>query len=104
VFKDLFYPRFAWINAGEPLPSSPFTVDLPNAMAETGFDAVSNFEQGFSLRMDMTPHGAVHVRTGGEMRSIGTSARDPIFWLHHANVDRLWNRWLAQRRRRGNAD
>ena len=20
---------------------------------------------------------------------------DPIFWLHHCNIDRLWNRWLA---------
>jgi tyrosinase len=26
-----------------------------------------------------------------------TAARDPIFWLHHANVDRLWNRWLDDR-------
>ena len=24
------------------------------------------------------------------------AARDPIFFLHHANVDRLWNHWLAQ--------
>jgi tyrosinase len=24
------------------------------------------------------------------------AARDPIFWLHHANVDRLWKRWLQQ--------
>jgi tyrosinase len=23
------------------------------------------------------------------------AARDPIFWLHHCNIDRLWNRWLA---------
>jgi len=23
-----------------------------------------------------------------------TSARDPIFYLHHANIDRLWKRWL----------
>jgi hypothetical protein len=23
------------------------------------------------------------------------AALDPIFWLHHANVDRLWNNWLA---------
>ncbi|MQA16689.1 MAG: hypothetical protein GEV09_21915 [Pseudonocardiaceae bacterium] len=23
------------------------------------------------------------------------AALDPIFWLHHANIDRLWNRWLA---------
>jgi tyrosinase len=22
------------------------------------------------------------------------AARDPIFWLHHANIDRLWDRWL----------
>lgn len=25
-----------------------------------------------------------------------TAAEDPIFWLHHANVDRLWNRWIHQ--------
>jgi tyrosinase len=24
------------------------------------------------------------------------AARDPIFWLHHANIDRLWEQWLAQ--------
>ena len=23
------------------------------------------------------------------------AALDPIFWLHHANIDRLWNDWLA---------
>jgi tyrosinase len=23
-----------------------------------------------------------------------TAALDPIFWLHHANVDRLWQMWL----------
>lgn len=23
------------------------------------------------------------------------AALDPIFWLHHANIDRLWNQWLA---------
>jgi len=28
------------------------------------------------------------------MSDPATAARDPIFWLHHANVDRLWNRWL----------
>ena len=22
------------------------------------------------------------------------TGRDPIFWLHHANIDRLWSRWL----------
>ncbi len=31
------------------------------------------------------------------MGKADTAARDPIFWLHHANVDRLWNRWLDDR-------
>jgi tyrosinase len=25
-----------------------------------------------------------------------TAGGDPIFWLHHANIDRLWKRWLDQ--------
>ena len=28
------------------------------------------------------------------MGAVPTSARDPIFWLHHANVDRLWSAWM----------
>jgi tyrosinase len=29
----------------------------------------------------------------GDMVSAGTTARDPIFWGHHSNVDRLWAEW-----------
>jgi len=29
----------------------------------------------------------------GDMVSPGTTARDPIFWGHHSNVDRLWSEW-----------
>jgi tyrosinase-like protein/polyphenol oxidase-like protein len=43
-----------------------------------------------------TPHGAVHVSIGGWMGSVPTAAQDPIFYLHHANIDRLWNLWLKQ--------
>ena len=25
-----------------------------------------------------------------------TAAQDPIFWLHHGNIDRLWNHWIQQ--------
>lgn len=31
------------------------------------------------------------------MASIATAGRDVIFWLHHSNIDRLWNRWLRLR-------
>jgi tyrosinase len=40
-------------------------------------------------------HGGVHVRTGGDMSSVPTAAYDPIFFLHHANCDRLWAKWQA---------
>ncbi len=29
----------------------------------------------------------------GDMQAPGTTARDPIFWGHHSNVDRLWSEW-----------
>jgi tyrosinase len=29
----------------------------------------------------------------GDMVDPGRTARDPIFWAHHANVDRLWAEW-----------
>jgi tyrosinase len=44
------------------------------------------------------PHNRIHVLiggTGGFMSDPATAALDPIFWLHHCNIDRLWNKWLA---------
>ncbi len=43
------------------------------------------------------PHGSIHASVVlGNMTSVSTAAQDPIFWLHHSNVDRQWNLWLAQ--------
>ncbi len=39
------------------------------------------------------PHGSVHVFTGGNMSSVSFAGFDPIFFLHHCNVDRLWWNW-----------
>ena len=53
----------------------------------------------FSSNLEGTPHAAVHIAfgsTGGWMGSVPTAAQDPIFYLHHCNIDRLWNVWLAQ--------
>jgi tyrosinase len=41
----------------------------------------------------------VHVAVGGPsglMTDPDTAALDPIFWLHHANIDRIWWLWQAQ--------
>ena len=37
-------------------------------------------------------HNAVHVWVGGDML-LSTSPNDPVFFLHHCNVDRVWAAW-----------
>jgi tyrosinase len=46
-------------------------------------------------RLEVAPHNAVHVLVKGLMESPETAALDPIFWLHHANIDRLWSEWIG---------
>ena len=43
-------------------------------------------------RLEGGPHNYIHSFIGGDMGGM-TSPLDPIFWLHHANVDRLWTEW-----------
>jgi tyrosinase len=93
-----------------PLQGPPSFVDWPDAslalqrahFANAEDDNLVSFGGGYleDLRffhssselgqMDMQPHGQGHVRTGGFMASFFTAGLDPVFWMHHANVDRLW--------------
>lgn len=41
------------------------------------------------------PHGAVHSEIGGDM-SPSFSPNDPIFFAHHAQVDRIWTLWQGR--------
>jgi len=52
-------------------------------------------ESGFCQELDNTLHGAVHVLVGNtqNMGDVPYAAQDPIFWLHHCNIDRLWASW-----------
>jgi len=51
----------------------------------------------YSKRLEGSPHGVAHNVTGGDNGHMvdGMSPLDPIFWLHHCNVDRLWAQWQA---------
>ncbi|PQE08166.1 hypothetical protein CJF31_00008268 [Rutstroemia sp. NJR-2017a BVV2] len=57
--------------------------------SETFNNFVTMASAGSSIE---SPHGTVHVYVGGaygHMSMLSYSAFDPIFWLHHANVDRI---------------
>ncbi|MFD0357974.1 tyrosinase family protein [Streptomyces sp. NPDC127110] len=52
-------------------------------------------EQGAASVTSRT-HNRGHNFVGGHM-SGAYSPNDPVFWLHHANVDRLWANWQLGR-------
>jgi len=41
-------------------------------------------------------HNQIHVWVGGTMGQIPWAAYDPIFFAHHAMIDRLWRLWQLQ--------
>lgn len=65
--------------------------------SEPGIEGMGD-DLGFGTSMDSAPHGLVHSGIGGWMGSVETAAFDPVFWVHHANIDRLFNQWLGKRR------
>ncbi|MGP9819580.1 tyrosinase family protein [Salinarimonas sp. NSM] len=58
--------------------------------------AQTQFEQ-FTNLLEHSPHNTAHVIVGGSQGHMGDgmSPLDPIFWLHHCNVDRLGAQWQA---------
>lgn len=38
-------------------------------------------------------HSSIHTWVGGAMTLISVAAYDPLFWTHHAMIDRLWYLW-----------
>lgn len=42
------------------------------------------------------PHANVHnnFTPNGDMRNLQFSPRDPVFYAHHGNIDRLWTSWV----------
>lgn len=86
----------------DPAPSNPLYLartgtDVYNALSLWPFaPEVFNFERGttnaFEERIEAIPHNPVHDLIGGIMSTM-QSPLDPIFFLHHANIDRLTHAW-----------
>jgi hypothetical protein len=80
-------------------------LDLTGLMQLTSYDL-------FNSQIDGAPHGAMHVyigsglvnakmfngiyetQTNGLMRLVPSAAFDPIFWVHHSNIDYIWQNWM----------
>lgn len=76
------------------------STDVTGALSLAPFDdSVTGFERGQSDALEPTietaPHNPVHNIIGGAMSNIRFSPADPLFYVHHANIDRLWAAWCA---------
>lgn len=70
-------------------PSRDFPLPTPQQIDD--LIEIRDFET-FNAELDSI-HGAIHVWVGGHMTQIDYAAFDPIFWAHHAMVDRIWRIW-----------
>lgn len=101
------------MNAGQPIDPVEANA-LKKAIA--GLDNNSLFIN-FSNAINASPHGAMHDYLGGDglgidnpilqtkgkdssglMADVKSAGFDPVFWLHHAAIDRLWAKWDLKNR------
>ncbi|UUN30530.1 tyrosinase MelC2 [Streptomyces sp. FIT100] len=76
----------------------PTRAEVDSVLAIPAYDAPpwNSASDGFRNHLEgwrgVNLHNRVHVWVGGQMAT-GVSPNDPVFWLHHAFVDRLWIEW-----------
>jgi tyrosinase len=103
TFDPLFVSkRNTGVNTGTPIDNgAPAGYLSTIALSECRYEPTSNTIQGFNQALDFGLHGNVHVGTGNSqnMGSVPWAAFDPIFYLHHCNIDRLWASWNAAGRK-----
>jgi len=99
--------RYDSLNRGFPL-SGAIIPALDLTVLNQNTDLVT-----YSNQINAAPHGAMHnyigagndetymiyneiyqkVYDGGLMANVPSAGFDPVFWLHHSNIDRIWQQW-----------
>lgn len=50
--------------------------------------------RGVQAQLEATPHNLIHCSIRGPFMCAATSPQDPIFQMHHCNIDRIWDAWV----------
>ncbi|MFG3345861.1 tyrosinase family protein [Streptomyces sp. NPDC048018] len=79
----------------------PTRAEVDSVLAMETYDTApwNSSSDGFRNHLEgwrgVNLHNRVHVWVGGQMAT-GVSPNDPVFWLHHAFIDKLWADWQAR--------
>jgi tyrosinase len=85
-------------------PALPKKADTAAALAAKPYDSApwNRNSNSFRNRVEgWSPYGMhnqVHVWVGGDMLP-ASSPNDPVFFLNHCNVDRVWEAWMRKNKR-----
>jgi hypothetical protein len=85
--------RWFWVNGGERIDTLYRDWINLDALNEKFYIDSPTGKYGFNPRLDQNPHFFTHFALGGDMAEFSTVGGDPLFYLHHANIDRLWESW-----------
>ncbi|WP_030192477.1 tyrosinase family protein [Streptomyces sp. NRRL S-87] len=83
---------------GASVAQLPTRAEVDSVLAMTTYDTApwNSASNGFRNHLEgwrgVNLHNRVHVWVGGQMAT-GTSPNDPVFWMHHAFIDKLWADW-----------
>ncbi len=97
--------RYAPINQGVNLPSNDGTaarIALLDGITDFAtFGGKAPGTSGAAGACESNPHDPIHDDIGlhtspfHDMGHLGFAARDPIFFAHHCNLDKIWAYWNA---------
>jgi hypothetical protein len=85
--------RWPWVNGGERIDILYRDWLSLDALDEDFYIDSPTGSHGFNPKLDTNPHFLTHLAVGGDMADFATVGGDPLFYLHHANLDRIWESW-----------
>ena len=76
-------------------PDFPTSQAPPGLLNQLQTLALGGSARAFALfrTMEVNPHGYAHTSFTGSIQDPATAPKDPLFFLLHCNVDRLWALW-----------
>src|ERR1043166_6587907 len=98
IFRDPGNPlfngtRWPWVNGGERIDTLGMNWLSLDCLNEKLYIDSPTGSLGFCPRLDQNPHFFTHIAIGGDMADFATVGADPLFYLHHCNLDRIWESW-----------